>query len=104
MDIVKASLEQIKGGVVLSSREGTGTICLLTLPATLTTIRSLIISSGQTLFAIPINAIQETLQVTPHDIIEVLGHDAIRVHNHIIYVVRLADMLGLKSSSSMRRV
>lgn len=102
MDIVKASLEQIKGGVALSSREGTGTTCLLTLPATLTTIRSLIISSGQTLLAIPINAIQETLQVTPHDIIEVLGHDAIRVHNHIIYVVRLADMLGLKPSSSVK--
>ncbi|GAK55732.1 cheA signal transduction histidine kinases [Candidatus Vecturithrix granuli] len=96
MDIVKVSLEQLKGGIDLISQAGKGTSCILTLPATLTTIRSLIISSGQKLFAIPMNAIQETLQVAAHEIIQVVGHEAIRLRNQIIYIVALGNVLGLK--------
>lgn len=98
MDIVRTSLEQLKGQVTLTSQPGKGTTYLLTLPTTLTTIRCLIISCHAQLFAIPINAIEETLHVVAHEFIEVLGHGAIRLRNQIIYVVSLAEILPLQSA------
>jgi chemotaxis protein histidine kinase CheA len=99
MDIVKANIEHLKGAVSLRSRPNKGTSCFLTLPMTLTTIRSLIISSQQKLFALPINSIEETLQIPAQEFIQVVGHNAIRLRNQIIYVVDLADVLGLKKAN-----
>lgn len=95
MDIVKANIEQLKGSVSLSSKPGRGTSCVLMVPLTLTTLHSLIISSQNKLFAVPINLIEETLQIPSHEFIQVVGHNAIRLRNQIIYVLNLADVLGL---------
>ena len=95
MDIVKVNIEQLKGSVTIKSSPDRGTSCILTLPMTLTTLRSLIISSQQKLFAVPINTIEETLQVAAHEFIDIVGHNAIRLRNQIIYVVELAEILGL---------
>ena len=96
MDIIKASIEQLKGSVTLSSKPGKGTACILTLPMTLTSIRSFIILSQKQLFAVPISSIEETLQVSSDEFIQIVDHPAIRIRNQIIYVVDLADVLGLR--------
>jgi chemotaxis protein histidine kinase CheA len=103
MDIVKADIEQLKGSVVFNSKQGQGTCCVLTLPMTLTTLRSFIISSQHKLFAVPINSIEETLQIPLHEFIQVVGHDAIRLRNQIIYVVDLADVLELPKDNFHHR-
>ncbi|PIE35251.1 hypothetical protein CSA56_05025 [candidate division KSB3 bacterium] len=100
MDIVKANIESLKGSVILTTEPNKGTSCTLTLPVTLSAIRSLIISSHHTLFAIPINTIEETLPISPNDYIQVVGHHAVRVRNQIVYVVGLGKMLNLPSESS----
>ncbi len=96
MDVVKVNIEQLKGSITLKSSPDRGSSCILTLPMTLTTLRSLIISSRQKLFAVPINTIEETLQVSEHEFIDIIGHNAIRRRNQIIYVVELADILDLE--------
>lgn len=75
----------------------------MTLPTTLTTIRCLIIACQRKLFAVPINAIEETLQLASHEFIEVLGHAAIRLRNQIIYVMSLADLFGLPQTSPLEQ-
>lgn len=100
MDIVKVNIDMLKGSVTLKSSPGQGTSCILTLPMTLTTLRSLIISTHNTLFAVPINAIEETIQISAHEYIRIIGRNAIRLRNQIIYVVELADVLGLKKGHS----
>jgi two-component system chemotaxis sensor kinase CheA len=95
MDIVKANIEQLKGSVSLHSEAGKGTTCVLTLPMTLTTLRSLIISSRKKRFAVPIHSVVKTLQVASHDIIQMPGYNAIRLRDQIMYLVDLADLLGL---------
>ncbi len=100
MDIVKTNIEQLKGSIFISSTSGKGTTFVLTLPVTLTTLRCLIVSSQHTRFAIPINAIEETLQISEHELIEVIGHHAIRLRNQIIYIVHLTDVLGLTQTKN----
>jgi len=103
MEIVKTDIEQLKGSVSFSSQQGQGTCCVLTLPMTLTTLRSLIILSQNTLFAIPINSIEETLQISSHEFIQVVDHNAIRLRNQIIYVVDLADVFELSKENVRHR-
>lgn len=95
MEIVKTDIEQLKGTVSVSSKPGQGTQCVLTLPVTLTTLRCIIVASQRQQFAVPIDAIEETLQILPHECIQVVGHKAIRLRNQIIYLISLADLLTL---------
>jgi two-component system, chemotaxis family, sensor kinase CheA len=100
MDIVKAAIEELKGTVTFSSTSGQGSRCVLTVPTTLISLRCLIIASRNQLLAVPINMIEETLQVQAHEFIEVVGQCAIRRRNQIIYVVDLADLLHLPGRAS----
>lgn len=95
MDIVKTDIEQLKGTVVLNSSPGQGTQCILTLPVTLTTLRCLIIAARGSQFAVPIDSIEETLHISHADCIHVVGHDAIRLRNQMIYITPLAEILRL---------
>jgi CheY-like chemotaxis protein len=95
MDIVKTEIEQLKGSVALTSQPGKGTQCVLTLPVTLTTLRCLIFSSRGQQFAVPIDTIEETLHISQTECIQVVGHDAIRLRNQMVYIVALADTLQL---------
>ena len=95
MEIVKTELEQLKGTVAFSSAQGQGTQCVLTVPVTLTTLRSLIIAAHGQRFAAPLHAIEETAQIAVRDLIDVVGYQALRLRNQMIYVADLADVLKL---------
>ncbi len=102
MDIVKTNIEHLKGSISVHSMAGRGTIFSMTLPMTLTTLRCLIISAHNKFFAVPITSVEETLHISPHECIDVVGHPAIRLRNHIIYIVNLAETLGLGAATSQR--
>ena len=93
MDIVKAAIEQLKGMIAFSSVPGKGASCVLTVPVTLTTLRSLIIAVRDMRFAVPIDAIEETLAVAAADCLDVTGHPAISLRNQLIYLVDLGEAL-----------
>lgn len=93
MDIVKAAIEQLKGVITFSSVPGKGASCVLTVPVTLTTLRSLIIAVRDLRLAVPIDAIEETLAVAAAECLNVTGHPAISLRNQLIYLVDLGEAL-----------
>lgn len=95
MDIVKTDIEQMKGAITVASETGRGTRYVLTLPVTLTSLRSLIVAVRQEKFAVPLDLIEETLLVSPAELTPVMGYAALRVQRQLIAVITLAEMLGL---------
>ena len=93
MDIVKTTIETLKGTVALTSTPGKGTACVFTVPVSLTSLRSLIVKARDSVFAIPIDAIEETLHVTVQECLYMTGHVAIRHRNQLIYLVELGSVL-----------
>ncbi|MBS3975064.1 MAG: hybrid sensor histidine kinase/response regulator [Actinobacteria bacterium] len=96
MDVVREFIvEKLKGSLDVNSKLGEGSVFRLTIPLTLAIIRALIMKVGDQVFALPTTSIEETLRVTPSEIIKVEGRDVIRRQRRTIPLVRLGDVLGV---------
>jgi len=61
MDVVRAKVEQLGGGLAIRSRPGRGTEFVLSLPLTLAIIQALLVHSSGHTYAIPLGAVTEVL-------------------------------------------
>jgi len=96
MDVVREFIvEKLKGSLDVKSTFGEGCVFRLTIPLTLAIIRALILKVGDQVFALPTTSIEETLRVTPSEIIKVEGREVIRRQRRTIPLVRLGDVLGV---------
>lgn len=59
LDVVKRSIESLRGTVVVESLEGSGTIVTIRLPLTLAIIEGLQVVVGEERFVIPLSAVEE---------------------------------------------
>jgi two-component system chemotaxis sensor kinase CheA len=97
MDVVRSNLEGLGGSVELASTEGRGTTVTIRLPITLAIMQSLIVGVGPERFAIPLNAILETLMVEPDRILRVEGREILDLRGEPLPLRRLADEFELES-------
>lgn len=61
MDVVKGKIEYLGGTIMLTSAPGQGMRVSLQLPLTLAIIQALLVQSGEHVYAIPLNAVDEVL-------------------------------------------
>lgn len=105
MDVVREFVvEKLKGSLDLNSEKGKGTTFRLTIPLTLAIIRALLLRVGESVYALPTGSIEETMRVSPSDIIKVEGREVIRRQRRTIPLVRLADILGVPSDPPPNKV
>ncbi len=96
MDVVKRNfVEELKGSILVRSREGEGTCFQVRLPQTLAIFSLLFFTVGHQTVAVPSDAIVEIVAVKPEEIIQVVNKRAVRLRNQIIPVEELGAMLGL---------
>lgn len=62
MDVVKRSIEQLRGEIELDSQPGRGTTLRIRLPLTLAIIDGFLVGVGQSTFVIPLEMIEECLE------------------------------------------
>lgn len=96
MDVVKRSIEAMRGRILVRSTPGVGTTFKLVLPLTLAIIDGMLVSSGNETYVIPSLAIIESLQVTPAMVLT-LGHrgELLDVRGEILPLVRLRRICGV---------
>lgn len=63
MDVVKRSLESLKGTVEIDSRPGNGTTISIGLPLTLAIIEGLLVSMDEEYYVIPLSDVQECVEI-----------------------------------------
>ncbi len=96
MDVVRQYVvEKLKGSLDVESELGVGTTFRVTIPLTLAIIRALMLRVGDRMYAIPTASIEETLRVSPEDVLKVEGREVIRRQRRTIPLVRLGDILGV---------
>ncbi|MDD2309639.1 MAG: hybrid sensor histidine kinase/response regulator [Desulfuromonadaceae bacterium] len=101
MDVVRKSIvDELKGTIIIETREGEGTTFLLRLPLNLAVFPLFLLSAGSKTCALPATSLVEMLSVQRGEIIEIVNKRAIRLREQIIPVEGLAALLRLAPTAS----
>jgi two-component system chemotaxis sensor kinase CheA len=97
MDVVRKSVQKLRGRIDVSSRPGEGTTFLLKLPLTLAIIDGLVVGVGGQRYIVPIFAVREMLK-PPEDSISTLQgrQEMAMVRGSLLPLVRLHQRFGVK--------
>jgi|CZKS01.1.fsa_nt_gi two-component system chemotaxis sensor kinase CheA len=97
MDVVRKSVQKLRGRIDVTSRPGEGTTFLLKLPLTLAIIDGLVVGVGGQRYIVPIFAVREMLK-PPEDSISTLQgrQEMAMVRGSLLPLVRLHQRFGVK--------
>jgi len=103
MDVARSNLTALGGVVGVESVSGRGTTISMTLPITLAIIQSLIVRAADQRFAIPLNAVMETLVIDASEIQRSEGCELLNLRGEAIQLRRLSSEFGLESNASAEK-
>lgn len=90
MDVVRKSIEQLKGTVDVESEEGEGTKITISLPFTLAITDGMLVRVGSQRFIVPILNIDRAFRVQQDDIFTVMGSsEKVNIRGETVPVIRL---------------
>ena len=95
MDVVRSAIDQIGGRASLQSRVGAGTTVRLELPMTIAMSRIMVVEAGGQLFGIAMDAVSETVRVTPDQVSRIKSNDGFVLHDRVVPIVSLAELMKL---------
>ncbi len=100
MDVVKKSIEALRGTIDIDSELNIGTTITLRLPLTLAIIDGLLVKVGESFFVLPSAAVEECIELTSTDIESSHGRHIAKVRNHIIPYIRLREQFKINEGES----
>ena len=103
MDIVRNVVKKLDGQISIESELGQGSTFTISLPLTLAITQALMITVDGDTFAIPLNAVSETLTISPENIKKVRGKDVIVLRENTIPLVSAAEIFGHESLDSFKK-
>lgn len=103
MDAVRTAIEALRGGVEVSSTPGIGTSATLRLPVTLAIIDGLLVRLGESIFVIPLAAVEECVELDETERKRESGRTMLRIREHLVAFLELDAVFGLPSNASANR-
>ena len=97
LDVVRSAVEAVGGTVTVASEPGVGTSFSLTLPATISKERNLVIETADGLYAIPSRQIAGLVRLSPSLVQRVAGGDAVLHEGRVTPLHSLRSTLGTAS-------
>ncbi len=97
MDVVKRTIENMRGSIDLSTRPGEGTTVTLRLPLTLAIIEGLLIRVGEGRYIIPLSAVEECVELTAEDE-RSRGRNFLNVRGNLVPFLRLREIMSSSGS------
>jgi len=95
LDVVSKNLARLNGIVDIETLQGKGTKFIITLPITLVIIKALIIRVGSELYAIPLNAVSESLMIERREIKTVEQREVVQLRNQTLSLLHISDIFSL---------
>ncbi len=95
MDVVRTTVEQIGGRVSVTSAVGAGTTVRLDLPMNIALSRIMVVETGGQSFGIPMDAVTETVRLTPDRIRHIKSNNGFVWRDQIVPICSLAELMKL---------
>jgi two-component system chemotaxis sensor kinase CheA len=97
MDVVRSTVESLKGRIEVRSEPGSGTSFTLRLPLTLAIIRAMLFWSDNRLFALPMSSVEKIIRVKDSDIQTIAGKQVLRFRDSVISLIPINEPLMIRS-------
>jgi two-component system chemotaxis sensor kinase CheA len=97
MDVVRESIENLKGVIELETAPGRGTRFLIRLPLTLAILRAVLVEVADKAFAVPLTGVLEIVSLRSDQARSVLGRGVLQWRDQVVPLVSLRKALGLSS-------
>ena len=98
MDVVRRNIQELGGGIEISSELGIGTTMTIRLPLTLAILDGQTVRVGQENFIIPIISIIESIQIKPDRVNRVGGQgETFKLRDEYIPIIKLRDVFGIQT-------
>jgi two-component system chemotaxis sensor kinase CheA len=97
MDVVKRTVEELRGKIEIKSKRGEGTLFELKLPLTMAIIDGMIIKVGSERYVVPTISLRESLRPSQNDYQTVQGKgEMINVRGKLMPLIRLHEIFSLE--------
>jgi two-component system chemotaxis sensor kinase CheA len=92
MDVVKRTIDGLRGKIELSTRPGEGTTATLRLPLTLAIIEGMLVRVGNGRYSIPLSAVEECVELPAEVATRSRGRNFLDIRGSLVPFLRLRDM------------
>lgn len=94
MDVVKRTIDGLRGKIELSTVPGKGTTATLRLPLTLAIIEGMLIRVGNGRYSIPLSAVEECVELPASADTPSRGRSFLSIRDQLVPFLRLRDVFG----------
>jgi len=94
MDVVRNSIQSLNGMITVETEVGRGSIFKLQLPLTMATFRGLLVQSGDSVYAIPLSYVRETVRLEPGFLETIVDREVVNLRGNVLPLFRLSDFVG----------
>jgi two-component system chemotaxis sensor kinase CheA len=95
MDVVKKTIDSLRGTIEISSEKGRGSTITLKLPLTLAIIDGFLTRINDDHFVFPLSLVEECVELSDADRKNAHGRDFANVRGQIVPYIRLRDQFGI---------
>jgi two-component system chemotaxis sensor kinase CheA len=100
LDVVKEKISILGGFTEISTQRDGGTTFSLTLPITLAIIKALIVRVGKHIFALPLTAISETVEIEHKDIQTIEWKDVYYIRGEMLPIMSIGRLFNVETDQS----
>jgi len=97
MDVVRKTIDSLRGSIEVQSEQGTGTTIILKIPLTLAIIEGLLVKIGKDHFVMPLAAVEECVDLSQEDVRKAHGRHMANVRGSLVPYVRLREEFGINN-------
>ncbi len=98
MDVVKRTIDGLRGSIEVESRPNVGTAITLRLPLTLAIIDGLLVNVKEDCFVIPLSAVEECIELTREEAVRTEARRLVNLRGQPVPYVRLRESFGLSGA------
>jgi two-component system chemotaxis sensor kinase CheA len=92
MDVVKKTVEALRGTIDITSKPGEGSVVALRIPLTLAIIDGLLVRVGKGSYVIPLSAVEECLEISIEEDLRSRGRSFISLRDSLVPFLRLREL------------
>lgn len=94
MDVVKRTLEALRGTIDVTSVDGEGSTICLRIPLTLAIIDGLLVRVGEGRYVVPLSAVEECLELSREEDLRSRGRSLICLRDQLVPYLRLREIFA----------